>query len=346
MSSTLSLEKRLGSAIKYLAALLLSMIVATNAQAQRQREVDRNIAVIQSFLKLPDNQIDLAKVNIAVDRMIDPKLDDKNTLKTLDNMAASVARMVSFNASSKEKIDALRAYLYQSGAWNNNQVFAYDLAGDPKGFKISNKLIANYLKSRKGNCVSMPLLFVILGQKLGVNVTIAHAPEHLFVRYIDESRQIFNLEATYGAGLKRDASYKTEFEITQKAINNGFYLRSLSKKETVLTVSLKLAEHYSDIKDADSLMAMADFYLNQDKKSLDGMLHKAHAYYLLIERDYVSKFPKPSDIPLDKRSKFIEFDTSNIEWFRKAAALGWHAPSEKHQKNYNEIVNRALEIEK
>lgn len=332
MSRTLYLWKYLGNPSEYLVLLLLSLIVVTNTYAQQLREVDRNIAVIQSFLKLPDSQIDLAKVNIAVDRMIDPKLDDKNTLKTLDDMAASVARMVSFNATSREKIDALRAYLYQPGAWNNQQVFAYDLVGDPKGFKIPNKLIANYLKSRKGNCVSMPLLFVILGQKLGINVTIAQAPEHLFVRYSDESGQSFNLETTHGAGFKRDASYMAEFEITQKAINNGFYLRSLSKKETVLAVSLKLTEHYSDKKDADSLMAMADFYLNRDKKSLDGMLHKAHAYYLLIERDYVSKFPKPSDIPQDKQSKFIEFDTGNIEWFRKAAALGWHTPSEKASK--------------
>jgi regulator of sirC expression with transglutaminase-like and TPR domain len=216
---------------KYIGLLLFSLIIGSDAYAQRLREVDRNIAAIEAFLKLPDNQIDLAMVKITIDRMIDPKLDDKNTLKTLDDMATNVARMVSFNATSKEKIDALRAYLYQPGDWNNNQAFVYDLEGDPKGFKISNKLITNYLKSRKGNCVSMPLLFVILGQKLGINVTIAHAPEHFFVRYTDQLGKNFNLETTTGAGLKKDASYQREFEISQKAIDNGLYLRAMSKKD-------------------------------------------------------------------------------------------------------------------
>jgi regulator of sirC expression with transglutaminase-like and TPR domain len=331
---------------KYVVLLLLSLIIGNDVNAQRMREVDRNIAIIQSFLKLPDNQIDLAKVNIAIDRMIDPKLDDKNTLKTLDDMASSVARMAPFTATSREKIDALRAYLYLPGAWNNNQVFTYDLAGDPKGSKIPNKLITNYLKSRKGNCVSMPLLFVILGQKLGINVTIAQAPEHFFVRYIDESGQSFNLEATTGAGLKKDASYKSEFGIPQKAIENGLYLRSLSKKETVLMIFTTLASRYCNNKEAENLMAIADFFLELNPKSIDGMLSKGYSYYLQLDRDFLSKYPKPKDIPIDKRDQFIELENNNRAWYEKTEALGWREPSKEFERNYSKQVNQAVQQQK
>lgn len=331
---------------QYVLLFLLSLFFTNNTHAQRQREVDRNIAVIQSFLKLPDKQIDLAKVTIAVDRMIDPTLDDKDTLKTLDNMAASVARMISFNATSKEKIDALRAYLYQPGAWNNNQVFAYDLAGDPKGFKISNKLITNYLKTRKGNCVSMPLLFVILGQKLGINVTIARAPEHFFVRHIDESGQSFNLETTTGAGLKKDSSYKSEFEIPQKAIDSGLYLRTLNKKETVLMIFMTLKERYCSAKEAQNLMVISDFLLSKNPNSIDGMLGKGYAYYLQLNRDFLSKYSKPRDIPIDKREEFIKLEDNNRIWYEKAEALGWREPSKEFERNYLKQVNQAVQLQK
>jgi regulator of sirC expression with transglutaminase-like and TPR domain len=331
---------------KYVFLLLLGLTIGNDAYSQRLREVDRNIAVIRSILKLPDNQIDLAKIKIIIDRMIDPKLDGKATLKTLDDMAANVALMVSFNATSKEKIEALRAYLYQAGAWNNNQVFAYDLAGDPKGFKISNKLIANYLQSRKGNCVSMPLLMMVLGQKLGINVALVRAPEHLFARYTDESGQTFNLEATTGGGLKRDANYKSEFEISQKAIDNGLYLRSLSKKETITVMSIILAENYANKKEAENLMAMADFYLELNPKSLDGMLNKGYAYYLQLDRDFLKKYAAPKDIPVEKRAHYVELDTNNHTWYGKAESLGWREPSKEYQINYTAVVKKAAQQQK
>jgi regulator of sirC expression with transglutaminase-like and TPR domain len=331
---------------KYLLLLILSLSFVSDAYAQRLREVDRNIAVIRSILKQPDNQIDLAKVKITIDRMIDPKLDDKNTLQTLDDMAANVAKMVSFKATSKVKVEALRAYLYEAGAWNNHQVFAYDLIGDPSGRKITNKLMTNYLKSRKGNCVSMPLLFVILGQKLGINVTIARAPEHFFVRYIDESGQSFNLEATTGAGLKKDASYQRDFEITQKSIDSGLYLRALNKKETVLMMLTTLLDQYSTNKEAENLMALSDFYLAQNQKSLDGMLGKGYAYYLQLDRDFLKKYASPKDIPVEKRAQFMEVDTNNHSWYQKAESLGWREPSKEFQINYTAIVKQAAQQQK
>ena len=43
--------------------------------------------------------------------------------------------------------------------------------------------MSHYLATRKGNCVSMPVLFVILGQKLGLPITLAIAPNHVFAKY-------------------------------------------------------------------------------------------------------------------------------------------------------------------
>lgn len=44
----------------------------------------------------------------------------------------------------------------------------------------------------------MPFLFIILGDRLGINVTASVAPLHVFVKFTDENGVIHNLETTSG----------------------------------------------------------------------------------------------------------------------------------------------------
>jgi len=93
---------------------------------------------------------------------------------------------------------------------------------DPLGQNPTHDLLTSYLASRKGNCVSMPILFVILGERLGLNVTLSTAPLHVLVKYTDaQSGVTYNLEATSGGGFTRDAWYRQNLPMTDVAIANG-----------------------------------------------------------------------------------------------------------------------------
>ncbi len=96
--------------------------------------------------------------------MLEPGIDVDGTLKQLDAMASDIKVRFPANASSRDKLEALRTYIYQPGPGNGNRPFRYDL-DDPFDHNIKNKLLATYLSTHKGNCVSMPVLVVILGQK-------------------------------------------------------------------------------------------------------------------------------------------------------------------------------------
>ncbi len=56
----------------------------------------------------------------------------------------------------------------------------------------------------------MPILFLVLEEEwIGLNVTLATAPLHIFVKWRDaESGQSWNLEVTSGAGFTRDDWYR------------------------------------------------------------------------------------------------------------------------------------------
>ncbi|MEM6942452.1 MAG: transglutaminase family protein [Pseudomonadota bacterium] len=130
--------------------------------------------------------LDLAATKIAIDRMIDPSIDAGAQLAEIDRMAAEVRAMIPLGADSWQKVEVLRRYIYQPGAWNDGRAFAYDLE-DPLGEDIRNKLMSDYLTDRRGNCITMPFLFIILGERVGLDVRPALAPLHVLVKFRDDA---------------------------------------------------------------------------------------------------------------------------------------------------------------
>ena len=103
--------------------------------------------------------LDFARVKIEVDRMIDPSIDMDAQLAQIDQMVASIRGMLPPNASSWQKVEAIRRYIYEPGVWNEGRAFSYD-HDDPYGLDVRNKLLADYIQDRRGNCITMPFLFI------------------------------------------------------------------------------------------------------------------------------------------------------------------------------------------
>ncbi len=305
---------------------------------------DAHLQTIRAILESPDDQIDLAKAKLAIDHMIDPGIDIAKNLKQLDAIAAKVKSQLPARATSRQKLDALRSYIYQAGPWNANRPFHYDL-DDPFGQNIRNKLLPNYLATRKGNCVSMPLLFIVLGQKLGIDVTASTAPEHIFVKYRDELGTYFNLEATSGAGFTRDVWVQQQNPMTAEALANGIYMQPLTKKETVVVMAGTLLEWYGQQGQEEYRIALASLVLAHYPKYVPAMLHTASACYRLRQRHFVNKYPMPRDIPEEQRPYFMQLDQGMRQWRGKAEALGWREPDEAANRDYLQRVNNAKSVQ-
>jgi regulator of sirC expression with transglutaminase-like and TPR domain len=287
---------------------------------------------IRTLLSTPEAQLDLAKAKLTLDHMIDPGIDVASTLKQLDIMAGQAKALVPPNANKRETLHALQVYLYVAGPWNNQQPFQYDLE-DPLGQNIRNKLLTTYLAKRKGNCVSMPMLFIILGQKLGLDVTAAKAPLHIFVKFRDEQGQMINVEATTG-GFKQDASYQQDFPMTKEAIASGIYMRRLGKRGTVVAMAETLQQYYGQLGLQERRIAIGEILLKADSKDVTTMLNMGSAYYKLLQKHFLSKYPTPNAIPLEERPYYEELGRNNQLWFNKAEALGWRQQSKAEDDKY------------
>lgn len=299
-------------------------------------EVKRLRAVLQQ----PESKIDLAKIKMTIDKMIDPTIDVAAGLKQIDSIVAKIRAMLGNNPSSNDKMMTLKKYLYEKGPWNDYKPYYYDF-DDPMGTKLSNKLLQNYMATRKGNCVSMPVLFIILGDRLGIDVTASTAPLHIFVKYTDaESGITYNLEATSGANPSRDEWYRLKMPMTEKAIANGLYLQRLTKRETVVVMAYVLAEHYSQNQEFEKAIAISDILLEYYPKYVAAMLMKGHAYYQLLAKHFLRKYPTADQIPDNQRSYYQYLSDSNHFWFDKAESLGWREESPEHDQKYLNMIKR------
>lgn len=296
--------------------------------------------VLKAILGQPEEAIDFAKANLAINKLVDPNIDVNVNLKKIEAIVTTIQALLPVGASSKDKMLAVRKYLYEAGAWNGHQVYRYDF-DDPKDTKIGNKLLPTYLATKKGNCISMPLLFIALGQQLGINVTASTAPLHVLVKYTDsDTGQSYNLEATSGANPSRDVWYQQTMHITDRTLANRIYLQKLTKRETVAVMAMVLAENYLAKQQYEKAMMIADVVLKYYPNAVEAMVMKGTLFYHLLAKHYLSKYPAPYLIPMGERPYFEFLDINNRYWFDKAEALGWHEPSKEDEQNYLDTVRQ------
>jgi len=297
----------------------------------------QSLAPLKVQFALPDNQVDFGKAKLTIDHLIDPSTDTVTVERELDRWEQAIRANVPAGSNGRQTLDVLLETLYKPGPWNDGRPFTYDL-NDPLGKKPANKRLATYLATRKGNCVSMPILVAILGQRLGLTITLSTAPEHILAKFADDSVQMWvNVEATSG-GYLDDAGYARFNDISQKAIDNEIYLRPLFPHEVVGVMASTLMEYYAREKNADALMEVADLALTANPKDTVAMVWKANAYYLQIQQRYWAKYPNASDIPVDKVVDYQHLSQENLAWFNKAETLGWEQTTSQERSDYLQSI--------
>ena len=302
----------------------------------------RELPLLQSLLDQDEASIDYATTKLTIDRLIDSSIDVEVEEEIINEMVETIRASYPPGASAWVRFQALKKYLYEAGSWNDGRKFQYDF-DDPLGTKISNKLLPNYIRNRKGNCITMPLLFVILGDKIGLDVTVSTAPLHLFVRFMDEDGQVYNLEATSGANVTRTAWYREQLNISEQAVNSGIYMQSLSRKETVAAMITVLAEYYYQRGEYEKAALVSEMTLKYYPKYVNAMLRLGSAYYRLMQKKYISLYLRPGDIPVAQRKDFSLLAQGNLYWFNKAESLGWRKPSPQEEARYlDQIQGGAL----
>lgn len=290
------------------------------------------VAEIQRLLAQPEDQIDLAQAKLAIDRQIDPTTDVAGTLREVDRLVALVKSRTPAGLDHKAQMDVLISTLYKPGPWNGKKVYSYNL-DDPSGEDKRTKRLSYYLRTKKGNCVSMPILVAILAQRLGFITTLSTTPAHMLVKFVNDDGQWHNVEATSGEYIY-DSIYEKDTQITPLAIKNEIYLRPLTPREAVGAMASSLMEDLYARKKAEPLLEVAQAVLKANPKDVIAILYVGNAYGIQVQQRFKDKYPKLTDMPVGLRPEYNRLALANHEWFEKAEKLGWKQQSKEEMDQY------------
>jgi regulator of sirC expression with transglutaminase-like and TPR domain len=324
--------------MKVLLALVLALMLAPALAAEASRSVvapapyAQPLAIVRAVMQMPESEIDLARAKLIFDKISDPATDIAARVAEIDAMAQTVRAMASPSAPERLRLVTLRKFIYEAGPWNTGKPFQYDLS-DPLGLKPENRLLSTYIRTHRGNCVSMPVLFVALAQRLGLNATLSTAPDHMFVKYTDDvTGKTVDLETTSGAYPARDAYIRQNMPMTDASIANGIYMKTLSKKEALVVLARGVIEHEMTVGHYQQAWDIAELLRPYYPNDLAVLLTPANAALGVVHEEYLSKYPHKENIPPELRGRLDMLEVSVSNALNHAYALGWretdgHAPA-------------------
>lgn len=279
-------------------------------------------SIVAGVLNAPDDQLNFLRAKLAFDKVVDSTIDLESITASLNHLTAFAIEMAGSGADDARKLAAVRTVIYRAGPWNENRPFAYDLA-DPYGQNLRSKLISTYLSTRLGNCVSMPILFLILADRLGVNVALSTAPLHVFLKFTDAAEKVTNLEATSGALPARDQWYREKLPMTDQAVASGLYLRALTRKEGVALMATTVMEHLMDRGRYQDAIDVADVILADSPRDAQTMVRRGSAFARLLDEEFYKPYPTADLVPPPLRRRYQQLESANRQSFAQAEALGW-----------------------
>lgn len=219
--------------------------------------------------------------------------------------------------------------------------YTYDFS-DPFGEKDWTKMfVSKLLETGKGNCHSLPYLYKILADELGIPAYLAFAPNHIYIKSYSEKTGWYNTELTSGT-FPIDAWIMASGYVTLEAIQNGLYMDTLSNKQAVANCLVDLAQGYQrkfGKDNSDFVIKCCNTCLEYHPVNVNAMLTKAEAqkHYILKQME-TKKLKKPQDLFSDVSIKEMYEDMEQT--YVKLHQLGYRRmPEEMYLQWMNSLRN-------
>lgn len=121
--------------------------------------------------------------------------------------------------------------------------FKYDFNDYDGKVDYRNYFSTKCLATGTGQCSSMPIVYLMLCEALGVQGYLTFAPFHSFIKFKNSQGKIQNYEPT-AHWILSDKWYQEHLGVSQKAKMKGIYLDTINRKQAVANSLVDLAISY------------------------------------------------------------------------------------------------------
>ena len=243
--------------------------VSNTERALRNQRREAILEKIEYIFSIPENELDIWKVALTMAHDAYPDLDMKSLTEEFEAIVSRAKDMTPSDASPDLRIRTLNTLLYRRLG------IAYDKT-DFIGEKLINRYAHGVVQTKKGTCANMAAFYIAVAQRLGYQVQAVAAPQHLFARYVDPQLEKQNIDPASQGAWNSDDDYIHDMEIPLKGIENGVYLRTMTRRELAAELVADHGAYYYGqvLKDPQAAIAIL-------RRALDVSPRAAEFWHLL-----------------------------------------------------------------
>lgn len=207
----------------------------------------------------------------------------------------------------------------------------------------SKLFVTKLLSSHKGQCHSLPLLYLILCEKAGAEASLAFSPQHSYIKFKDKRNNWHNLELTQGV-MTTDAFIIGSGFINAAAIKHGVYMQPQTKEQVIAQCLSDLASGYIHkygydkfvIQCIDSVLAYAP--TNTSALAMKSNYHSIHLSYAAHQVGS----PPPDTLKVNYPYIYKLYEERN-NVYRKLDEIGFVEMPKEVYENWLNSVNKEKE---
>ncbi|WP_394678718.1 hypothetical protein [uncultured Sphingobacterium sp.] len=213
--------------------------------------------------------------------------------------------------------------------------FSYDFQ-DVFGHKdLTSLFVSKLVTTQKGNCNSLPYLYKILAEELGVKANLALAPNHIYIKHNIKSIGWYNTELTSGI-FPQDAWLMASGFIHLNAIENGVYMKALDNRESLGLCLVDLANAYKrSFPDNDGTFAIkcAERALQISPNLITALLLKAETH----KEQMVKSDPKSKELLASLNKEYNHIHKIGYRNMPEGMYLEWLVSLKTERKKYEDV---------
>lgn len=206
---------------------------------------------------------DLLQGVIIINKYQYPDMDPQKIINQIEDIKREIWLQMVYDMSAIEKVKIINHVLYSiynfSGNTTNHQ--------DPQ-----NSYISQVLESKKGNQISLAIIYSVIAQKLDMPIYGVNLPQHFILAYVDETREYISEEGVL-------------FYIN--AFNKGFIFSKRDVDSFLKQLNLKPSkEYYEPCKNEDIIRRiLRNLISSYTKLGYDDKVKEIETLLEVVERE-------------------------------------------------------------
>jgi len=229
-------------------------------------------AAIEKLLKLPDQEINLARAALMIARLEYPALNVNDYLSKIQLIANEINNRLPEDANAAEILKQLNHVLFVEKGYAGNTITYYD----PR-----NSFLNDVIDRKLGIPISLSILYIELGQTLGLPLTGVSFPGHFLVK-LEISDGAIVLDPYFGGiSLNEEDIEERLHEFYGPQLNKSrLYgvLANCSNKEIALRILRNLRNLYMQEENFEKALPIADILVNLETDLADALKARAATY--------------------------------------------------------------------